>query len=302
MASPRFFTQIKPGRYALAPSEVERPPGPEHVAGLLERLEPARLRGYGWEGGAISPGAVRVAAGTGMLSNPAFLEVVEAGLERRECLCCFGTASRAAAERVSEAIGLIRGYFSQQSYEESAAFYRNLSLLLRDVTPRELAALEKRAAKPPRELRNHLRRMRGAPGVLPVALPHGSQGEGLLGGAGYALFVYSTPGARKYLRRLQKKCKDAGLSFRARLGHEEEEGAFPLLWQKRRAYAIECFQRPGGGVLRDFWKCAAEAAAAALDPAPEPVTATPPFGGKAPSRARASRTPRRRRSGSRRAC
>lgn len=233
-------------------------PGAEYLTDLRRRLDERRLRDFGFEGSpaALADETLLAAVTSGIVANPAFLDIVDGELVRAACFCCYYTRSRAQAESVERQIRLFLGYFSQESYESSNAFYRLLCGLARDAPAGEVGAMAGHAAEGPQD---HQRaRSEGAPfeaqaaaeamsrraGVCAAAAAHPAGGAGLLAAAGVALWVYSTPEARKHLRRLAQACKPLGLALTTRLV------APPLTLRfKLRVHALECH----GESLEAFW-------------------------------------------------
>lgn len=313
-AAPRPRTAARPltlfaeagGVYRLCPGALNSyrwrqrdgggPPVPtaEYIAAVRQRLDPRRLRDCGYAGGAagVSDEAVAAAVTGGIVTNPAFLDIVDGLLARAPCLCCYSTRSRARAAEAEGQILLLAGYYAQASYEASTAFYRVLGSLLRDISPAEAAAVRRFHARggggeegpTERAAREGASALSRLPGVCAVHLAHpparrasaaaagGPAEAGLLAGGGVALCVYSTPEGRKALRGLGKACKARGLTLTTQVATGASYGFF-CLRHKLRLYALECHPAPGGAgrpppTLEAFW---GSVAAAARRPRPRPA-------------------------------
>ena len=268
-------------------------PDATYVSNLRRGLDPRQLRDCGYDGeiAKIDDAALAVAVTGGIVTNPAFLDIVDDLLVRASCLCCYYTRSRAKAENAEEQIRLLLGYFSQASYEGSNAFHRVLCGLLRDISGAEADMSGHHVHQGPRDHRAEetgpveaaaragvaaLNRGRGicavyvchAPGTRPSTMFSGTQGAGwaetgVLAREGLALCVYSTPEGRKLLRRLGKACKAAGLTLTTRVATSESYEFF-CLRHKLRLYVLECHAPDAEGDAHRpydvFWACAADAA------------------------------------------
>ena len=288
------FFEKSEGRYLLRPGPlnsyrwtrrtegIEDPPAvPDaaYLSALRGRLDPRRLRDFGFEEppAAIDDAVLAVAATGGIVTNPAFLDIVDDLLVRSSCMCCYYTRSRSRAGDAEDQIRLLLGYYAQASYETSTAFYRILSGLLRDISPAEAAMISYHVLQGPQDHRAEalgpadqaahdgaaaLCRIRG---VCAVHVSHARAlgadwaEAGILSGAGVALCVYSTAEGRKLLRRLGKVCKAAGLTLTTRVATSSGYGFF-CLRHKLRLYAPECHAPPKGlagaqAPLDVFWGC-----------------------------------------------
>lgn len=294
----RRVYRFRPGalnsyRWARAARGEEATPAPDadYLSGVRRRLEERRLRdcGYAGEPGEIGDGVLSAAVMAGIVGNPAFLDIVDDLLVRVPCLCCCYTANRARAEDAEKQIRTLLGYYSQDSYERSNAFYRVLCGLLRDTTaaeadmianhtargPQDHAAAELKGAEASaRALVDALNRREGVCALYtrhdkPSTLYAATQGPGwtetgLLAAEGLAIGIYSTAEGRKFLRHLGKACKPAGLTLTTRLATSEGFEFF-CLRHKLRLYVFEVHPSAGrdsadGGPapdLESLWSCAA---------------------------------------------
>jgi len=281
----------------VAAGVTENPPAvPDaaYISALRKGLDLRRLRDCGYEGtvAEIDDAAIAATATGGIVTNAAFLDIVDDVLFRSSCLCCYYTRSRARAADAEEQIWLLLGYYTQASYESSTAFYRVLCGLLRDISASEAdmiahhvtqGARDHRAdALSPADQAAHdgaamLSRVRGICAILvgrpPGTLYAGSDGggwteAGILSGAGVSLCVYSTPEGRKLLRRLGKACKAAGLTLTTRIATSSAYEFF-CLRHKLRLYALEVHRSapppadcdpPAEDPLALFWECVATVA------------------------------------------
>jgi hypothetical protein len=133
---------------------------------------------------------------SGVVTNPAFLDILDGGLfERAACLCCYTTREGGARE-ARAALRLFQDYYNAMAYIRSRAYARSVATLSRDLQPEELDEVRAHLAHldatpaPVREI-NRL----GAAGGICVAAPLCRPGT---------LWVYSSPAGRRLLRHLSR--------------------------------------------------------------------------------------------------
>lgn len=260
-------------------------PSAAYLSGIRRGLDPRRLRDCGYDGGAaeIDDATLAVAVTGGIVTNPAFLAIVDDLLVRASCLCCYYTRQRSKAADAEGQILLLLDYYAQGSYESSTAFYRVLSSLLRDISAAEADMVCLHTRQGPRDpleeepapavaaARAGARALSRVPGVCAISVGHpparpstifasgGWVEVGLLAGGGAALCVYSTPEGRKLLRILGKACKVRGLTLTTRIATSINYEYF-CLRHKLRLYALECHAPGTPGAdgetpIDVFWQC-----------------------------------------------
>ncbi len=234
---------------------------PAYLIELRCRLEPERLASNGiHDPEAISDEALASAAEGGIVGNPAFLDIVDDILVRAHCLHCYHTTDRRRAEEGDQQITNLLKYFSQEGYEGSNGFYRQLGALCRDATAAEAALIARHPrggpydnSPPPSEEEEAARVAAGAvsraPGLAAIHAAHPpAGGGGLLAAAGLAFWLCSTPEARRFLRQLAREARRRGLALTTRAA---AGGASPVAPRFRsRYYEIEFH---GDAGLRAAW-------------------------------------------------
>lgn len=129
-------------------------------------------------------------------------DVLDSSLTAAPCLCCYNTHLQSRADGAGAAILEITRYFSAASQSSSSAFYRTLAALVRDITPREEAAIKasfvaySRGIRPTAQL-DACKSLNAIAGVCAIAPPCNPS----------VLWVYSTPLGRRLLRYMTKACK-----------------------------------------------------------------------------------------------
>jgi hypothetical protein len=83
--------------------------------------------------------------------------------------------------------------------------------------------------------------------------------EGILSEKGLSVYIYSTPEARRYLRRLAKVCKTQNLTLTTRIAVSCGYGCLRMR-HKYRAYVVECHRAAEGATLDGLWECMRAAA------------------------------------------
>ena len=168
----------------------------------------------------------------------------------------------------------------QESHEASNAFYRALGALSRDMTPAEVALVGRaaslgraRARTPPWHKRGGSPRgFRARRACAPFAPPTPpTTRAGMLAGAGLALWVGSTPEARRFLRRAAREAKAAGPVLASRVVGERRRRPSAC------AIAFELFSR----VYKPEGQQGAGRAARALEGVWRPSAALPRIGAPA---------------------
>jgi hypothetical protein len=279
-----FFETATNGSCRLAPAGLAKA-----FPDARARFDLGRFRECGGAEGGADDAARAVAAASGVLANTAFLEIVDEHTAPAACFCCRRAKSRAHAAEADGQIKDLLGYFAPESYAQTLAHYRLLAALTRDATPAELAAVRRRAAAEmaaaaSADAAPAFAAAIGAaavvsrvPGVVAIPVAHApprpaSAEEGLLGRAGVALWVCSTPESRRFLRRLGRACQAAGLKLVARVAPSAESvGAVVRLRHKARSYVLECHPADAGAApaaaLAGFWATVRAAAKAAPEKA-----------------------------------
>ena len=287
-----LFAETPAGRYRLCPDRLATGAG-QTLADLRAQLDPARLESFGIPAANVTDEVLAAAAQSGILANPAFLDIVDSHLAYSGCLCCSTARNRAAAAAAEGHIRTLQAYYDQASYQASGAYYRLLGALARDVHATEGAmavrARRRRGDDSPdlpggsrpasgtgsAAAREAVAALNRAPGLYAVsAAGHRPGPPGVLAGSGQALWLYSTPEARRYLRRLARDANAAGLSLTTRVAVGAPE--FLALRHKHRAFRLE-FHGEGLSALA-VWAVVARAAAPR-----KPAPRKPPAGkGRAP--------------------
>lgn len=272
-----LFTQSAEGRYYLCPralnshtwstEDSQIVPDSAYIDTVRQNLEGDRLRlfGYGGELEDIPDSAIAAAVMCGVVTTPAFHEIVNSLLVPNPCLCCYSTRTRSRAENVEAQIRLLLKYYDQKSYENANVFYRTLSGFVRDIDPDEKPHILEVA--PPRASRHMAEAVRAANEVPGVCITYTYHREkpimaadlgltGALTEKGITVCAYSSPESRRFLRRLGKQCKLENLTLTTRIAVGTGYGFF-CLRDKLRVYAVDCHFMPGSdsSSLRAFWRC-----------------------------------------------
>jgi hypothetical protein len=272
----RFFAPGPDGDYVLRPGRLnsysttgELPvPGPEYLTALFQRVRKFPE---------LPDHIVKMAIMTGIVSNAAFLSIIDATLTLAPCLCCYRARNKKNAEEAEEQIGILMGYYTQSSYEGSNMFYRTAINLQRDVTGTEMKLIKKyvpRRTRGPAEAKNLcdcVRDINRITGVCAIYTYHersrglydsiresGWADTGLLGGKGLSLCFYSTVKGRRFLRALRKKCKTRALTLATRLVSGTSYEYYCLRY-KFRSHVVEIYPMNESAALADFWKSVKEA-------------------------------------------
>lgn len=252
-------------------------PDAEYLQELRGRLNQRTLQDYGYDSPIddIADSALAVAVMGGLVTNPAFLDIVDDLLIRDSCLCCYYTRKRPQAVAAEKQIRIVLQYYSQDAYEKSNSFYRLLCGLLRDIYPGEGRTIINHKNNGPRdpgassdeEVGAATETLNESSDVYAVYTVHANPSQlygathgagwsepGLLGSAGIAMCVYSTAGGRKILRRLGGLCREAKLTLATRIATSPGYEFFCLRY-KYRARVLEVYSADNKAGLPEFWAC-----------------------------------------------
>jgi hypothetical protein len=197
-----------------------------------------------------------------VVATAAFHEITDTALLwDGPCLCCGYAARRRDAARIEARLRVLLEYFDPESYRRSRSHRRDRNALGRDATTAELAAARHvmrgdpapADAVTPAPTRVLATAAAGVTAVCAVVVPPphveadlecSGANSGVLARAGHALWVYSTPAARRYLRHLSRAAATARASTAVRVS-----GAASLCPRFRlRRYAVEFY---GDGLTLD---------------------------------------------------
>jgi hypothetical protein len=242
--------------------------GPVGVEGLraVAAAGAAALAAFG--AGAAPPAdtALAAAANTGHLTNLAFYDILDGLFVQAPCLCCYRARHAAAAAAADRLLRDYMQYYVRSSYIASTAFLRSVANLVKDLThadEREIKGFLARLPATPDAVRR-LNRAAGLCVAAPLCLPH-------------AFWVYSTPLARRLLRRLARSCQAAdALRITVAVVPPAARPRFAF-----RLYVVgsAAGTAPAAELLRRLELCAAPASPAAAAPKMAPAPATPATGG-----------------------
>ena len=235
-------------------------PSAAYLGEIREQLDIRRLKSHGVSDAApatISDGVLAATVMGGITGNPAFIDIVDDGLTRAACLCCYYTRQRRRAVEVEQQICRLLEYFDQAGYEKSKSFYRQLGAYCRDLVPTEVVLVGRhaRAARAARlcPCAAFTRWVSGHPGICmihAVHTPSPVHTGGVLERNGISLWLCSTPKARQSLRRLSRAAKKSGLTLRTVLATDGSYRFFCLRF-KVRYYVLEFY---GEGEPATAWK------------------------------------------------
>lgn len=168
---------------------------------------------------------VEWAAANGLVTNPAFVDLVDGCLSRAPCICCSRARTISDARRAEESIRSLAKYFSRAQYLASNGFYRTVERLLRDVTADELKYIKEYAAglyDQPGDVRI-LSARKGLCVMAPPCSPS-------------ILWVYSTLEGRRLLRHVARHCRKKGAPAKVYLTTQRPS---PVPRLSYRLYAVE---------------------------------------------------------------
>lgn len=196
--------------------------------GATPVLDPERLKAVGIaepEKVAERRDVVDWAAANGLITNPAFVDLIDGALTRAPCLCCCRAATLGKARSASELIRSMSRYFSREQYLASNGFYRTIERLLRDVTRDELASLKAYTQSLPSQP-DVLHALNTYPGVCASSLPCRQ----------HVMWVYSTVEGRRIIRHIARQCRKEGITALVYLATQRPE---PVPRFAYRTYTVE---------------------------------------------------------------
>lgn len=171
------------------------------------------------------PDVIDWAATNGLITNPAFVDLVDSCLSRSPCLCCCRAGTLSDARRANELIKTMTRFFSRDQYLSSNGIYRTIERLLRDVTEQELQRL-KEYSFTLHEQPDAVRALNSQAGICALAPPcHPG-----------VLWVYSTGEGRRFLRHVARQCRKEGIVAQVYLATQRP---IPVPRLSYRLYAVE---------------------------------------------------------------
>ena len=213
----------------------------------------------------IETSVLAAASISGLVTNMAFLDIIDNNLVRVACLCCCYTKSKKQAIKVEDQIGTLIKYYSQESYIKSTLFQRNICNLLRDITQREALMIKNHLHKGLKDIEidtidlklarklHHLTKTRTICAVYsphPLGQPHSSNQMPIIKEKSLLYLVfnreiwfYSSRDVRRFFRRFSRKCKKNNLTIAIKI-ISDPISLFSLRF-KRRLYSIKCFPKDG---------------------------------------------------------
>lgn len=218
-----------------------------------------------------------------LMTSMPVIEVLESGLKATPCICCYGTTSESRATDVDISLRMILSYFSPESRTNSISFYRDLSSLMRDITPREEKNIKRRlkVMKMTHEYVSDVCRGINFISGLCVMSPACRE---------KTLWVCSTPGGRKFMRRCIRALKAEKVTARVSLITEDVRAVPRFI---NRIYALKVVEEEKKFSDASFWEVISRvgkamtqkknpsqgAARAALSSQQSPKAVTIPTGG-----------------------
>lgn len=276
-ASAASAASVASAATAASAASAAAAPDAEYLQQLRGKLSLRTLRDYGYDALVedISDAALAVAVMGGLVSNPAFLDIIDDLLIRESCLCCYYTMRRSQAVDAEKQIRIVLQYYSQDAYENSNSFYRLLCGLLRDIYTGEGRAIVSHQTNGPMDagassssaVKTAIAALNKVTDVYAISTAHANPSQlygathgtgwsepGLLGAAGIAICIYSTAGGRKVLRRMGKLCQKANLTLATRVATSSGYEFFCLRY-KYRARVLEVYSADNKAGLPEFWSC-----------------------------------------------
>lgn len=253
----QFFHE-RDGRYFLKLGPLIRAsvsPGPERLMSLRREIHLDRLQSLGFKGDSnsisrIGDDVLAAAAISGLVSNPAFLDIVDDQLVRAACFCCYYTRSHRRAVEVANQLQTILRYYSQESYLSSNAFLRVICSLTRDLYPAEERQVQdhiRRGQRDPFDADSQLPRFRvqmrdkvyrlSREAGLPALHSDHLFGPCTKSCLPVSFWLYSSQNTRRFIRCLSRAAKAHGLTITVAIA---TSSVFALRF-KHRVYALSCF-------------------------------------------------------------
>jgi hypothetical protein len=247
-SAPDLFV-LEGGRYRLRLELIQ-------TRGAFPALDLQRIKVADAEKVLKHPDVVDWAATNGLITNPAFVDLVDSCLSRSPCLCCCRVGNLADARRANELIKTMTRFFSRDQYLSSNGIYRTIERLLRDVTEQELQRLKEYShtlyEQP--ETIQILNFQTGICAMAPPCCPG-------------VLWVYSTTEGRRFLRHVARQCRKEGIITQVYLATQRPT---PVPRLSYRLYAAEV---PAGNAAA-LW-AAAKAAIPHMKKGPQSHKAEP---------------------------